>query len=111
MKAQYKHKSKLSKGFDKQVARQNKKPDEVKIKLPAAIQLPKNFKGKYKHFLTVSNSKWNGTNLNELANKLRPFTRVGGMYSKFTITSEGKYKLSMHGKDILRKKRAKKIAA
>lgn len=54
-----KHKSKLHKGFIKQVSRQNKKPDEVEIRLPLAIKLPKRFKGEYIHSLTVSNNKWN----------------------------------------------------
>lgn len=110
MKTQDKHKSKLHKGFEKQTLRQDNKPNEVKIKLPVAIQLPKNFKGKYKHFFTVSNNKWNGMNLKNLRNSFN-IIRVGGMYGKFTITSEGKYKLSMHGKDLLRKRQAKKIAA
>ena len=107
MKMQDKHKSKLHKGFLKQVARQECKPREVKIKLPTAINLPKNFKGTYKHFIKVSNSIWNGMNLVVLYNSFNT-NKVGGMYGKFTITSEGKYKLSMYGKQLLKKKRAKK---
>ena len=99
-----KHKSKLHKGFDKQCKRQDSKPDEVKIKLPIAIQLPKNFKGKYKHYFTVSNYQWNGMNLKKIRNSFN-INIVGGMYGKFTINSEGKYKLSMHGKSLLKKKR------
>lgn len=106
MKMQEKHKSKLHKGFDKQCIRQDNKPSEVKIKLPIAIKLPKNFKGKYKHFIKVHNSKWNGMNLKRLRSSFI-IIRVGGMYSKFTITSEGKYKLSMYGKQLLRKKKLK----
>lgn len=102
-----KHKSKLHKGFDKQCARQDAKPSDVKIKLPTAIELPKKFKGKYKHNLIVSNSKWNGMNLKCLRNSFN-INRVGGMYGKFTIDSNGKYKLSMHGKSILKKKRSSK---
>ena len=102
-----KHKSKLHKGFDAQVRRQDNKPNEVKIKLPVAIALPKNFKGKYKHYFTVINDKWNGMNLKNLRNRFN-IIRVGGMYGKFTITPEGKYKLSMHGKSLLRKRREKK---
>ena len=64
-----KHKSKLHKGFDKQCKRQDSKPYEVKIKLPIAIQLPKNFKGKYKHYFTVSNNKRNGMNLKNISVK------------------------------------------
>lgn len=106
MKPDKKHCSKLSKGFEKQVLRQDLKPSCVKIKLLPAINLPANFKGKYKHCLIISNNKWNGMNLKCLANKLRPFTHSGGgMYSKFTINTNGKYILSRHGKDILRKKK------
>lgn len=99
-----KHKSKLLKGFEKQIVRQGEKPREVKIKLRVAIQLPKNFKGKYKHTLTVSNSNWNGMNLKQLRNNLT-ISRVGGMYGKFIITAEGKYKLSRYGKDLLRRRK------
>ena len=104
MKMDEKHKSKLHKGFEKQCKRQDSKPEEVKIKLPIAIQLPKNFKGKYKHYFTVFNSKWNGINLKNIRNSFN-INRVGGMYGKFIINSEGKYKLSIHGKQLLKKKR------
>lgn len=109
MKMNDKHKSKLHKGFEKQVSRQNKKPCEVKLKLPVAIVLPKNFKGKYKHSMTVQNSKWNGMNLKNIYNSFT-ILRVGGMYGKFTVNSEGKYKLSRHGKDLLIKRRQRKSA-
>lgn len=102
-----KHKSKLHKGFEKQCKRQDNKPEEVKIKLPIAIKLPKNFKGKYKHYFTVFNSQWNGMNLKNIRNSFN-INRVGGMYGKFTINSEGKYKLSIHGKQLLKKKRLNK---
>lgn len=98
-----KHKSKLHKGFDKQCKRQDSKPEKVKIKLPIAIQLPKNFKGKYKHYFTVYNNKWNGMNLKCIRRSFNTLI-VGGMYGKFTINSEGKYKLSGHGKSLLKKK-------
>lgn len=107
MKMNEKHKSKLHKGFEKQCQRQDKKPEEVKIKLPIAIQLPKNFKGKYKHYFIVFNSQWNGMNLKNIRNSFN-VNRVGGMYGKFTINSEGKYKLSIHGKQLLNKKRLNK---
>lgn len=103
-----KHKSKLHKGFEKQVNRQNKKESEVKIKLPVAIKLPKNFKGKYKHYITVTNSKWNGTNLNCLNNSFTVH-RVGDMYGKFSINQDGKYLLSIHGEQLLKKKRERII--
>lgn len=101
------HKSKLHKGFDKQCKRQDSKPSDVKINLPVMVDLPKNFKGKYTHRIRVSNSKWNGMNLKCLRNRFN-INRVGGMYGWFIIGSDGKYKLSMHGKQILKKKRAKK---
>jgi len=109
MKMDLKHKSKLHLGFEKQCTRQNLKPSDVKIKLPIAIKLPENFKGKYKHCLIVSNNKWNGMNLKTLYNRFT-IIRVGGMYGKFTITQEGKYKLSMYGKKLLIKKRLKRIS-
>jgi hypothetical protein len=103
------HKSRIHKGFEKQCIRQDNKPSDVKIKLPIAIKLPKNFKGKYKHHFTVSNSKWNGMNLKCLRNSFN-ILRVGGMYGKFTIdTTNGKYKLSMHGKSLLKKRRVKDL--
>ena len=107
MSTQEKHKSKLHKGFDKQVIRQYSKPSEVKIKLSVAINLPKNFKGKYKHSISVSNSIWNGMNLMNLRNRFN-IIRVGGMYGKFSINKDGKYILSLHGKNLLRKKRLTK---
>jgi len=103
-----KHKSKLYKGFEKQIKRQDVKPSDVEIILPNAIKLPKNFKGTYAHTLTVCNSKWNGMNLKTLRNSLNVI-RVGGMYGKFTITKDGKYKLSFHGKSILKKRKAKQL--
>jgi len=103
-----KHKSKLYKGFEKQVARQDAKPSEVEIILPNAIELPKKFKGTYTHSLIVSNSKWNGMNLKVLRNKFI-INRVGGMYGKFTLTAAGKYKLSMHGKSLLRKRKERSV--
>jgi len=106
MKMDIKHKSKLHKGFEKQVSRQINKPDEVKIKLPTSIKLPNNFKGKYKHFFVVRNSKWNGMNLKNLYNSFT-ITRVGGMYGKFSINTDGKYMLSRHGKDLLRRRKLK----
>lgn len=99
-----KHKSKLLLGFDKQCKRQNAKPSEVKIKLPIAIQLPKNFKGKYKHYMTVSNNKWNGMNLKNLRNNLVP-TPKNSFNSYISIDSNGMHKLSVRGKNILRKKK------
>lgn len=104
-----KHKSKLYKGFEKQVQRQDAKPSDVEIILPIAIDLPKNFNGVYTHCLTVSNNKWNGMNLKVLRNKFN-VTRVGGMYGKFTITKDGKYRLSMHGKSLLRKRKSKYLS-
>lgn len=106
MKMNDKHKSRLHLGFAKQLTRQNLKPDNVKIKLPVAIDLPKNFKGKYKHSITIFNSKWNGMNLKNIYNSFTILT-VGGMYGKFSINANGKYILSRHGKDLLRKKKLK----
>lgn len=107
MKMQDKHKSKLHKGFIKQVRRQDQKPNEVKIKLPIAIELPKNFKGSYKHHIRVRNDKWNGMNLKRLCNSFTTPT-LGWYKYKFTLNRDGKYILSMAGKEILTKKRLKR---
>ena len=104
---QEKHKSKLHKGFEKQVKRQDGKPDDKEIILPIAVKLPKNFKGEYTHLIYVNNNKWNGMNLKKLRNSFT-IIRVGGMYGKFTIDQNGKYKLSMYGKKILKKKKEAK---
>lgn len=108
MQMDNKHKSKLHKGFEKQVKRQNNKPEKVKILLPIAIILPKNFKGKYKHMLVVSNTKWNGMNLKNIYNSFT-IHQVGGMYGRFSINSEGKYRLSMYGKQLLKRERDRKL--
>ena len=102
-----KHKSKLHKGFEKMCKRQIAKPRAVKIKLPVSNLLPKNFKGKYKHHIKVVNSIWNGMNLKELLYSFNT-DKVGGMYRPFRIDSNGKYKLSIYGKNVLRRKKNKK---
>jgi hypothetical protein len=103
-----KHKSKLYRGFEKQVNRQDAKPSEVEIILPNAIKLPENFKGIYTHTIVVSNNKWNGMNLKQLRNQFN-IVRVGGMYGKFTINKDGKYKLSLHGQKLLKKRKLTQI--
>ena len=104
-----KHKSKSHKGFEKMYRRQSEKPQEVKIKFPVSELLPKNFKGKYKHYIKVTNSIWNGINLVCLKNSFNKdcFGRQieGGIYGKFKISVEGKYQLSRYGQDILRRKK------
>ena len=100
------HKSKLLLGFEKQCKRQDAKPNKVKIELPIAIQLPKNFKGKYKYSMTVSNSKWNGMNLKNLRRDLVP-TPKNSFNSYIHFDSNGMHRLSMRGKNILRKKKHK----
>lgn len=102
-----KHKSKLYKGFEKQVIRQDAKPCDVEINLPCAIKLPANFKGVYTHSIIVSNSKWNGMNLKNLRNRFN-IIRVGGMYGKFYVDKNtGLYRLSIHGKSLLSKRKLK----
>ena len=110
MEMDNKHKSKLHKGFNKMVIRQDAKESEVVINLPIAIKLPKRFKGEYIHSITVANSKWNGMNLKNLRNSFQQ-TMPGWFNSNRTVTKEGKYKLSIRGKQYLNRKRAKiKIA-
>jgi len=105
MKMLDKHKSKLHKGFLKQVKRQDLKPETVKI-----IVIPILLTYSYKHSeyrplkRKFHNNKWNGMNLKNLYNRFTP-TEVGCMYSKRSINKEGKYILSFHGKSVLKKKR------
>lgn len=101
-----KHYSKLLKGFNKMVVRQEAKEEEVIIQLPTSIKLPKNFKGEYIHEIHVTNSRWNGMNLKELRNRLI-VNKVGGMYSPFYINKDGKYKLSLEGQRRLKKRKQK----
>ena len=100
-----KHQSKLSRGFVLQCNRQDNKPSTKKIKLDIAIELPKNFNGSYKHHIKVSNRKWNSMNLKRLSSSLYPIKKYGGIYSKFYKDQEGKVKLSLYGKKILKKKK------
>jgi len=100
-----KHSSKLYTGFCKQCQRQDEKPNDKKLKLRPSINLPKNFKGTYKHFIKVKNSKWNGMNLKNLKKSLYPIKIYNGMYCKFYKDANGRVKLSLHGKQILEKKR------
>lgn len=103
-----KHKPKLYKGFIKQAARQDAKETFVKVKLYPEVLTYSYNKGEYtpvkiKHY----NNKWNGMNLKNLCNAFNKII-VGGMYGKFAINKEGKYILSRHGKDLLRRRRLKK---
>ena len=102
-----KHKSRSHKGFEKMYRRQVAKPSKVKIKFNVSSLIPKHFKGKHKYKIVVTNSRWNGMNLITLLNRF-DIHRVGGMYGKFKISVEGKYQLSRHGQDILRRKKLNK---
>jgi len=103
-----KHKSKLHKGFEKQVTRQLLKPRYKKITIEPQILSWSDKNGCYKPLKRkFYNTIWNGMNLNNLYNSFNT-NRVGGMYGKFTINSDGKYKLSIHGKQLLKKKRLNK---
>lgn len=108
MKMDNKHKSKLHKGFEKQRVRQDLKPEYVKIIVTPIVL---SYSCKHSEYKPLKqkfwNNKWNGMNLKNLHNFFN-ILRVGGMYGKFTINSEGKYELSRHGKDLLRKKRQRK---
>ena len=100
-------KSKSHLGFEKMYRRQVAKPREVKLKFDVSSLLPKHLKGKHKYKIWVTNSIWNGMNLCNLLNRFTVH-RVGGMYGKFSINGNGKYCLSRHGQDLLRKRRLKK---
>lgn len=104
-----KHKSKLHKGFTKQVLRQDDKPEFTKVKIVPHILSYSPKHGKYKPLKAIHrNNKWNGMNLKVIHNSFTVH-RVGGMYGKFRINEEGKYTLSGHGKQLLRKKRERKL--
>jgi len=104
-----KHKSKLHKGFEKQLTRQNLKPDFPKIVVKPIVLSWSGKHGKYKPLKQrFRNNKWNEMNLKDLYNSFTILI-VGGMYGKFTINKDGKYTLSRHGKDLLRKKKLRKI--
>jgi hypothetical protein len=111
MKMDNKHKSKLHKGFERQRTRQDNKPCYVKVTVTPIVL---SWSCKHSEYKSLKqkfwNNKWNGMNLKNLCNSFT-VTRVGGMYGKFTVNSEGKYKLSMHGKDLLRKRRQRRISA
>ena len=79
----------------------------VVIELPIAIKLPKNFKGEYVHRITVQNSVWNGMNLKQLRNRLHP-VMPNWFDSHRTVNENGRYSLSLKGKQYLKKKKEKK---
>jgi hypothetical protein len=103
-----KHKSKLHLGFLKQVQRQMNKPDYTK-KVVSPVIL--SWSCKHSEYRPLKqkfwNNKWNGMNLKNIYNSFT-ILRVGGMYGKFTINDNGKYRLSRYGKDLLRRKKLKK---
>lgn len=105
MKMLDKHKSKLHKGFEKQRLRQDLKPDKVKVEVKPTILT---YSFKHSKYVPIKqkhrNNKWNGMNLKCLCSYFI-ISRVGGMYGKFAINSDGKYILSRHGKQLLNKKR------
>lgn len=109
MKMNPKHKSKLQLGFEKQRLRQDAKPEYVKITIQPIIL---SWNSKHSEYRPLKrkfwNNKWNGMNLKNLCNS---FTQVqpGWLYSKKRINKDGKYVLSFHGEQILRKKKLKKM--
>lgn len=104
-----KHKSKLHKGFEKQVSRQNNKPEYKKIIVQPIILSWSHKHSEYKPLKQrFWNNKWNGMNLKNLCNSFSQ-TQPDWMYSKVKINKGGKYILSMHGKQILKRKKAKTI--
>lgn len=100
--------SKLYKGFLKMVSRQNKKPEISRV--PTGIMSYSEKHGEYRELIQKHhNSKWNGTNLNCLCSSLNTSVApTTGMYTKRRINQDGKYILSMHGQQILKKKKLKK---
>lgn len=105
-----KHKSKLHKGFKKQVQRQDLKPDFAKVEINPIILSWDDDEGMYLPLKAqYYNRKWNGINLKNLYHSFTP-VEPNSMYSKRRINKEGKYTLSMHGKSILAKKRKRKQA-
>lgn len=106
MKMLDKHKSKLHKGFIKQVIRQDNKLSIVKVKIIPEILSYKD--GEYKPLKQkFFNNKWNGINLKDI---YLSFIQVqpNWMYSKVRINKEGKYILSIFGKNKLNKLKNKR---
>lgn len=100
--------SRLYLGFMKMRQRQYAKPQIKRLKTDILSYSEKHSEYRFlikKHF----NSKWNGMNLMELCSSLNTYERnKSGMYSIIRINSDGKHILSMHGKQVLKRKLAKK---
>lgn len=107
MKVNPKHKSKLHKGFEKQVARQDAKPSIKYIEVKPTILSYDEEEGKYLPLKkTVWNNKWNGMNLKNIANSFSQ-TMPNWFNSHRRLTKNGKYKLSIRGKQYLNRKKSK----
>ena len=103
------HRSKLHKGFIKQVIRQNKKPSIKYIQImPVILSYDEEDGGGYKPLCkTVFNNKWNGMNFNNLCNMFQQ-VMPNWFGSHRLINKHGKYILSMRGKQCLKRKKTKK---
>jgi len=112
----YKYWSKLYKGILKQIERQKSKPNISKVVLKPEILY---FSKKHGEYIPLKIKYYNnkcrgGKGLDALySDPYFNFIRdVDGMYTRCLVNREtGKYRLSIHGKQILKKKKEKKNAS
>lgn len=107
MEMNHAHRSRLHKGFIKQVIRQDKKPSIKYIQIYPVILSYDTEEGKYLPLCKcVFNNKWNGMNLKNIRNSFQQ-TMPGWFNSHRSINKDGKYILSIRGKRYFKKKSAK----
>jgi len=109
----YKYWSKTYKGILKQIARQQNKPAVAKVIVYPIIE---SYSSKHNKYLPLRRKYYNNTyrggkgldtlHSDKYFNTVRS---VNGMYTRCLVDRvTGKYKLSTHGKSLLRKRREKK---
>jgi hypothetical protein len=109
MELDTKHKSRLHKGLNKMVARQDAKPEFAYIQIIPIIMSFDEDDMKYKPLRRIAwNNKWNGMNLKQVRNRLQP-TMPNWFNSYRRVNEDGKYSLSYKGKQHLNRKKAKNL--
>jgi len=104
-----KHKSKLHKGFEKQVTRQNLKPEYVSIVIVPHILSYSSKHGEYRPLKRKFwNDRWNGMNLKNLCNSFYPVPP--NSFGSFRRVKDGRYSLSIRGYQALQRKKARKLS-
>ena len=110
----YKYWSKAYKGILKQMTRQQNKPTIAKVVVYPIILSYNSKCGKYKPLKRkyYNNRFRGGKGLDALHSDpyFNTVRSVNGMYTRCLVNREtGKYKLSIHGKQLLKKKREKRL--